>query len=59
MSNRPDTLAKIGRVEKYHKENVPGSPQIMYDTLEDTRKRLNDLREKHGDYVSPFDLATG
>ncbi|MHC4585248.1 MAG: phosphoenolpyruvate carboxykinase domain-containing protein, partial [Planctomycetota bacterium] len=54
-----ENLAKIGRVEKYHKENVPGSPQIMYDTLEDTRKRLNDLREKHGDYVSPFDLATG
>jgi len=54
-----ENLAKISRVEKYHKENVPGSPQIVYDTLEDTRKRLNDLRDKHGDYVSPFDLATG
>jgi phosphoenolpyruvate carboxykinase (GTP) len=54
----PENLAKIGRVEKYHKENVPTNPQIVYETLEDTRKRLNDIRDKYGDYVSPFDLAT-
>jgi phosphoenolpyruvate carboxykinase (GTP) len=53
----PENLAKIGRVEKYHKENVPGSPQAVYDTLEATRKRLNKARELHGDYISPFDLA--
>jgi phosphoenolpyruvate carboxykinase (GTP) len=55
----PENLAKIDRVEKYHKENVQSNPQIVYDTLEDTRKRLNDLRDKYGDYVSPFDLAAG
>jgi phosphoenolpyruvate carboxykinase (GTP) len=55
----PENLAKISRVEKYHKENVPNNPQIVYDTLEDTRKRLSDLRDKYGDYVSPFDLAAG
>ncbi len=54
-----ENLAKISRVEKYHKENILNSPQIVYETLEDTRKRLNDLRDKHGDYVSPFDLTTG
>ena len=52
----PKNLAKIERVEKYHKENVPNSPQIVYDTLEATRKRLNEARDKHGDYISPFDL---
>jgi len=52
----PENLAKIERVEKYHKENVPNSPQIVYDTLEATRKRLNEARDKHGDYISPFDL---
>jgi len=53
----PENLAKIERVEKYHKENVPGSPQIVYDTLEATRKRLVEARDKYGDYISPFDLA--
>ena len=53
----PENLAKIERVEKYHKENVPGSPQAVYDTLKTTRERLNEARELHGDYISPFDLA--
>jgi phosphoenolpyruvate carboxykinase (GTP) len=53
----PENLAKIERVEKYHKQNIPGSPQEVYDTLEATRKRLNEAAEKHGDYISPFDLA--
>ena len=52
----PENLAKIDRVEKYHKENVANSPQIVYDTLAATRKRLNEARDKHGDYISPFDL---
>ena len=53
----PENLAKIGRVEQFHKENVPGSPQEVYDALEETRKRLNEAAEKHGDYISPFDLV--
>jgi phosphoenolpyruvate carboxykinase (GTP) len=55
----PENLAKIDRVEKYHKENVQNNPQIVYEVMAGTRKRLNDLRDKHGDYVSPFDLAAG
>ncbi len=53
----PENLAKIDRVEKYHRENVPGSPQEVCDALEATKKRLNEAREKYGDYISPFDLA--
>jgi len=53
----PENLAKIERVEKYHRENVPNSPQIVYDTLAATQKRLNEARDKHGDYISPFDLS--
>jgi len=54
----PENLAKIERVEKYHRQNVPNSPQIVYDTLEAARKLLNEARDKHGDYVSPFNLMT-
>jgi phosphoenolpyruvate carboxykinase (GTP) len=52
----PENLAKIERVQKYHQQNVPNSPQIVYDTLQATRKRLNETRNKYGDYISPFDL---
>ncbi len=53
----PENLAKIERVEKFHRENVPGGPQEVYNTLEATKKRLEEAREKFGDYISPFDLA--
>ena len=53
----PENLAKIDRVEKYHRENIPGSPKAVYDTLKVTRDRLNKARDIHGDYISPFDLA--
>jgi phosphoenolpyruvate carboxykinase (GTP) len=53
----PENLAKIERVEKYHRENIPGSPKAVYDTLKVTRDRLNKARDIHGDYISPFDLA--
>ena len=53
----PENLAKFERVEKYHKENVPNNPQIVYDTLEATKKRLNEARAKYGDYISPFVLS--
>jgi phosphoenolpyruvate carboxykinase (GTP) len=53
----PENLAKLERVEKFHRQRVPGSPQAVYDTLEATSKRLNEAREKYGDYISPFDLA--
>ena len=53
----PENLAKLERVEKYHRENIPGSPQVFYDTLAATKKRLEEAREKYGDYISPFDLA--
>ncbi|OHB62480.1 MAG: hypothetical protein A2167_03335 [Planctomycetes bacterium RBG_13_46_10] len=52
----PENLAKIERVEKYHSQNVPNSPQIVNDMLEATRKRLNEAREKLGDYISPFEF---
>jgi phosphoenolpyruvate carboxykinase (GTP) len=53
----PENLAKIDRVEKYHRQHIPGSPQAVYDTLKITRRRLNEAGKLHGDYISPFDLA--
>jgi phosphoenolpyruvate carboxykinase (GTP) len=52
-----ENLAKIERVIQYHSQNVPNSPPIVHDTLKATRKRLTEAGDKHGDYISPFDLA--
>jgi phosphoenolpyruvate carboxykinase (GTP) len=53
----PENLAKIDRVTKFHKENVPGAPSDVFDVLEQQRNRLQQLQKEKGDYVSPFDIA--
>jgi phosphoenolpyruvate carboxykinase (GTP) len=53
----PETLAKIQRVEKYHKENIPNNPSIVYETLTKTQELLKEAAAKYGDYISPLDLA--
>ena len=54
----PELLAKIDRVEKIYKETVASAPAIMYETFDAQRKRLEDAKAKHGEYISPFDLIT-
>jgi len=53
----PENLAKLDRVEKIYKEKVPDTPQIVFDTFAEVRKRLTAAGDKHGDYISPFDLS--
>ncbi|MHC4364546.1 MAG: phosphoenolpyruvate carboxykinase (GTP) [Planctomycetota bacterium] len=54
----PENLAKLDRVEKIYREKVADTPQILYETFEEVRKRLKAAADKHGDYISPFDLIT-
>jgi phosphoenolpyruvate carboxykinase (GTP) len=54
----PENLAKLDRVEKIYREKVADTPQILYDTFADARDRLKAAQQKHGDYISPFDLVT-
>jgi phosphoenolpyruvate carboxykinase (GTP) len=53
----PENLAKLDRVEKIYREKVADTPHILYDTFDEVRKRLNAAQQKHGDYISPFDLT--
>jgi len=52
----PENLAKLDRVEKIYKDMVPDTPQILYDSFDEVRKRLKAAQNKLGDYISPFDL---
>jgi len=53
----PENLAKLDRVEKIYREKVPDTPQILFATFAEVRKRLKAAGDKHGDYISPFDLT--
>ena len=53
----PENLAKLDRVEKIYKEKVSDTPQILYDTFTKVRDRLKAAGDKHGDNISPLDLA--
>jgi phosphoenolpyruvate carboxykinase (GTP) len=49
-------LAKVDRIEVIYREKVPDTPQILYDALDGQRKRIEEVREKHGDYILPEQL---
>ena len=52
----PENLAKLDRVEKFHRTEVPDAPKVLFEVLAAQRKRLERLRDAKGDYVSPLDL---
>ncbi len=53
----PQNLAKIERIVNIYKTKVPDTPEILFETLHQQKKRLEELKAKQGDYVSPLTLA--
>jgi len=49
-------LDKFDRVEKIYRDKVPDTPQIVYETFAAIRRRLQDARSRHGDFISPLEL---
>ena len=52
----PENLAKLERIERIYREDVADTPEVLFKTLAEQRKRLEALQEAKGDYVSPLDL---
>ena len=52
----PENLAKLDRVENIYKQKVSDTPQILFDTFAEVRKRLKKAQDKYGRYIPPFDL---
>ncbi len=53
-----ENLAKIDRVEKFHREHVAQSPAEVFKVLAEQKKRLEAAGKKFGDFVSPLDLES-
>jgi len=54
----PESLAKIQRVSKKYREDVRETPKILFKVMDEQKKRLEDARKKHGDYISPISLLS-
>jgi phosphoenolpyruvate carboxykinase (GTP) len=52
----PEQLAKLDRIERVYREEVVDSPPVLLETLSAQRGRLDALRARRGDYVSPLAL---
>ena len=53
----PELLAKIGRVTKHYQTKEPGAPQLLFEVLEEQRRRLIEAKEKLGGYIPPQKLS--
>ncbi|MFW9769673.1 MAG: phosphoenolpyruvate carboxykinase (GTP) [Candidatus Thorarchaeota archaeon] len=49
----PELLRKIDRITKIYKETVDDTPQLLFDILEEQRKRLLNAQSKYGDCIKP------
>ncbi len=52
----PEHLAKIDRIVNIYKTKVIDPPGILFEVLEEQRKRLLDYQKKFGDYIKPEQL---
>jgi len=55
----PENLAKIERIKEIYKTKVRDTPQIVFEMLEEQKRRLNGARKKYGDYVAPDKFSNG
>lgn len=52
----PEHLAKIDRIVNIYNTKVIDPPKILFDVLEEQRKRLLEYQKKYGDYIKPEQL---
>ncbi|MBC7333320.1 MAG: phosphoenolpyruvate carboxykinase (GTP), partial [Actinobacteria bacterium] len=50
----PENISKIHRIKGIYCEMGESVPEILFKVLEEQRKKLEHLREKYGDYISPY-----
>ena len=48
-----ENIAKIDRIKDIYKTQVPDVPPIMFRILDEERKRLEEAKERYGDYIPP------
>lgn len=57
MVRVPESLAKIDRIKEVYETKVKDTPKVLFDVLEEQRKRLLEAQKKFGDYITPDKFA--
>ena len=52
-----ENLAKLDRVEEFHRKNVENAPDALFRILAEQRKRLEDASRQFGDFIAPEQLT--
>ena len=52
----PGLVAKIERIRKVYTEQVPDTPQVVFDVFDRHQAALEEARAKYGECISPLDL---
>ncbi|MFH1856900.1 MAG: phosphoenolpyruvate carboxykinase (GTP) [Candidatus Omnitrophota bacterium] len=52
----PENLAKLERVEKFHREKLADAPEALFEVLKRQKERLLKAQKQFGDYISPENL---
>ena len=52
----PENLAKIDRIESFHREHVENAPPEVFKVLAAQRERLLAVQKQFGDYIQPDSL---
>lgn len=50
----PENLSKIDRIIKIYNDLGSGVPDILFEILKEQKTRLEKLKNKEGEYISPF-----
>ena len=50
----PENLAKLDRIEKFYRNEVTDTPQIVFQVLDLQRERLLAAQARFGDVISPY-----
>jgi phosphoenolpyruvate carboxykinase (GTP) len=51
-----ENLAKIERLKKAYTERITDTPDVVFEVFEQEKKRLEEAKEKYGDYILPDQL---
>jgi len=49
----PENLAKMDRVEEFHRQKVTDAPPVLFEVLAAQRERLLAAQKQFGDYIAP------
>ena len=50
----PEHLKKLARLERIYRTQVSDTPQILFEMMDKQRTRLEGVRQREGEYISPL-----